>query len=329
MAGACPTSLSIAVAQSGGMGACGALVMQPDAIISWVREFRSASDGSLQLNLWIPDDQPQSDPTAEQKMKFFLKSWIPDESVPGAVKPTDFTAQCEAILAAKPEVVSSMMGIYSATFIEKLKKANIKWLATATTVTEALAAEAAGADAIVAQGSEAGGHRGAFNPQHAERKSVGLFALLPAVVDAVNLPVVAAGGIADGRGIAAALTLGASAVQIGTGYLRCPEANIATAWSDAIAQTLPEDTLVTRAFSGRAGRSIATRYAIAMESADSPTSTPYPIQRKLTQQMRDAGTKQNDIDRIQAWAGQSARLAKNVAATELTTQLWLDAESYF
>src|SRR6202051_947211 len=108
---------------------------------------------------------------------------------------------------------------------------------------------------------EAGGHRGAFDPAQAQSATVGLISLLPAIVDAVSVPVIATGGIADARGIAAALILGASAVQIGTGFLRCPEAKLARAWADALARTLPEHTLVTRSFSGRPGRSIATAYA--------------------------------------------------------------------
>src|SRR4029453_16684900 len=143
------------------------------------------------------------------------------------------------------------------------KKRGNKWFAPATPVAEARAAEAAGADVIVAQGMEAGGHRGSFEADEAERRMVGLFALLPAVVDAVRVPVVATGGIADPRGVAAALLLGASAVQVGTGFLRCPEAKLHPGWADALARTPPEGTTVSRAFSGRAGRSIATAYVQA------------------------------------------------------------------
>src|ERR1700691_4953306 len=144
-----------------------------------------------------------------------------------------------------------------------MKSKSIRWFANATTVAEARAAEAAGADVIVAQGMEAGGHRGAFAAHEAEWRLVGLMALVPAVVDAVRVPVVATGGIADARGVAAALALGASAAQIGTGFLRCPEAKLHPAWADALAHTAPEDTIVSRAFSGRSGRSIATNYARA------------------------------------------------------------------
>ena len=121
--------------------------------------------------------------------------------------------------------------------------------------------------------------------------------------------------------------LGASAVQIGTGFLRAPEAGIATSWADAIAQTAPEDTILTRAFSGRYGRSIATKYALAMEADDAPTPAPYPVQRGLSQVMRDTGTKENNIDCIQAWAGQSARMAQDISAKEITENLWAEMKS--
>jgi nitronate monooxygenase len=226
------------------------------------------------------------------------------------------------MLAAGPSVVSSIMGLYPAEFVVRMKAAGIRWFATVTTVREALEAEAAGADAIVAQGMEAGGHRGAFEATRAETGMVGLFSLLPAVVDAVKLPVIAAGGVADARGVAAALVLGASAVQIGTGFLRTPEAKIPAVWADAIGRSQPEETLVTRAFSGRPGRSVATAYARAATSPGAPSPAPYPVQRALTQPMRDAATKAGDIDRMQAWAGQSARLAQARPAAEVARALW-------
>jgi nitronate monooxygenase len=177
---------------------------------------------------------------------------------------------------------------------------------------------------VVAQGAEAGGHRGAFDPALAERQLIGLFALLPAVVDAVRVPVVATGGIADARGIAAALMLGASAVQIGTGFLRCPEAGINPLWAEALSRTAPEDTMVTRAFSGRAGRSIATRYARA--AAEAPAPAPYPVQRGLTAAMREAAQKDETVDRMQAWAGQAAALAQAEPAAALVQRLWHEAK---
>ena len=172
---------------------------------------------------------------------------------------------------------------------------------------------------------EAGGHKGAFNASDADINMIGLFSLVPAICDAVNVPVVASGGVADSRGIAAALTLGASAVEIGTGFLRCPEAAISKTWADAIARTKPEDTIVTRAFSGRLGRSIRTKYAIASVSDEAPIPAPYPIQRNLTKAMRDNASKENNLDGMQAWAGQSSSLAQSIPAGELVDRLWKGA----
>ncbi len=318
MANACPVSLSIAVANAGGMGACGCYMMRPEQIKNWVKKVRSGSNGVFQLNLWIPDPDPVRDAQNEAELRDFLGQWGPE------VKPEDseasqinFEEQCEVILTLGPSVISSIMGIYPAPFVARAKNEGIKWFATVTSVTEALAAEAAGADVIVAQGVEAGGHRGSFNMDEVSRSLVGLFSLLPAVVDAVKIPVVATGGIGDARGIAAALLLGASAVQIGTGLLRTPEARIAAPWANAIRSALPEDTVHTRAFSGRLGRSIRTAYTEAAEKGPKPA--PYPIQRHLTKAMRDSAV---DIDTMQAWAGQSAGLARAEPATELVRELW-------
>jgi nitronate monooxygenase len=323
MAGACPASLSIAVAAAGGMGACGGLLMQPAAIKTWASEVRAATNGGFQLNLWIPDAPATRDAVSEAAVRQFLGTWGPDVPAEAAnVTLPDFAAQCQAMLDAGPAVISSIMGVYPPTFVAQMKARGIRWFATVTTVQEALEAEAAGADAIVAQGMEAGGHRGAFDPVQAESAMVGLFSLLPAVVDAVGIPVIATGGIADPRGVAAALILGASAAQIGTGFLRTPEAKLSPTWADAIGHTRPEETIVTRAFSGRAGRSVATAYARAANAADAPPPAPYPVQRGLTQSMRDAATKAGDIDRMQAWAGQSAGLAAARPAAHLARDLW-------
>lgn len=327
MAGACPASLAIAVANAGGMGGCGALIMPPDAITAWAADVRAGSNGAFQLNLWVPDPPPKRDKAAEDAVRKFLSAWGPEVPAEAGDFPgLDFDAQCEAMLEAGPPVISSIMGLYPEPFVERMKAKHIKWLATATTVAEAKAAEAAGADVIVAQGMEAGGHRGAFDAAAAERQAIGLFSLLPAVVDAVNVPVVATGGIADARGIAAALLLGASAVQIGTGLLRCPEAKLPSAFADAIGGTPPEGTMLTRAFSGRLGRTIANAYVRAAAAPDAPPPAAYPVQRNLTQPMREAATKANDVERMQAWAGQSAALAQAIPAGDLVRQLWAEAE---
>src|SRR5215213_7107617 len=322
MAGASPPSLSVAVANAGGMGAAGVLLMAPDEITSWMHEFRASSSGPVQLNVWIPDPPPRRDPERESVVRDFLGRWGPSVPVAaGDAVPPDFEAQCEAMLAAAPPIISSVMGLYPAAFVERLKAKGILWFAVVSTVSEAVAAEKAGADVVIAQGAEAGGHSAAFEASEAERRMVGLMSLVPAVVDAVRVPVVATGGIADGRGVAAALALGASAAQVGTGFLRAPEAQLHAAWADALARAAPEDTLVSRVFSGRAGRSLATDYVLAAISIDAPPPAPYPVQRGLTAAMRAAATKAGDIHRMQAWAGQSAGLARAESAQSILERL--------
>jgi nitronate monooxygenase len=218
------------------------------------------------------------------------------------------------------------MGLYPPEYVARLKQRGILWIAVVSTVKEAKLAEVAGADVVVAQGMEAGGHRASFEAANAERDLVGLFSLIPAIVDAVKVPVVATGGIADGRGAAAAFALGASAVQIGTGFLRCPEGQIHPAWADAIRRTAPEETVISRVFSGRAGRSIATEYVRAATAADAPAPAPYPVQRGLTARMRSAALNNGDVEMMQAWAGQSAALSRSKPAGELVTEVWADVQ---
>ncbi len=328
MAGASAPSLSAAVANAGGLGACGVLLMTPEQIADWARQVRERTAGPFQLNVWIPDPPPHRDAAHEARVRAFLASWgptVPDDA--GDARPPSFDAQFDAMLEARPAVISSVMGLYPPSFVERMRAQGIHWFANVSTVAEAQAAEAAGADAVVVQGAEAGGHRGCFDARTAEREMVGLCSLVPTVVDAVRIPVVATGGIADGRGVAAAFALGASAAQIGTGFLRCPEAQIAPAWADALGRTRPEQTMVSRAFSGRAGRSIATAYVRAATGPDAPAPAPYPVQRGLTATMRADAGKAGDVERMQVWGGQSASLARAVPAGALTVALWDEAQA--
>jgi nitronate monooxygenase len=326
MSGACPASLSIAVANAGGLGACGALLMEPEAIRLWAERFREGSQGSFQVNLWIPAPTPLRSPEVERRQREFLASWgppVPVEAAEGGLP--DFDAQCQALIEMRPRVISSVMGLYSAAFVDRMKASGILWFATATNAAEARAAQDAGADAIIAQGMEAGGHRGSFDGQSAESQMVGLVALVPQICDAVALPVIATGGIADGRGVAAALMLGASAVQVGTAFLRSPEAGLHPAYVDRIGQTEAHETRITRGYSGKPGRGIRNVYVDAAASTDAPPALPYPVQRGLTRLMREEALQTGDTARMQMWAGQAALLAEAKPAADIATGLWDEA----
>lgn len=323
MAGSSPPALAAAVANAGGMGACGALLMDNVAIADWVGSFRQSSSGAFQINTWVPDPTPTVDLAVLSRIDSLLAdSGTQMGSVATSGLP-DFAGQCDTIIAARPTVASSIMGLYPSDVVTRIHAAGIAWFAAVTSVAEARAAYEAGADILVVSGVEAGGHRGAFSPDVAGRQSGTLFALLPVIANAVPLPLVAAGGIADGRGVAAALTLGASAVQIGTALLRTPEAGTPALWADALAHTMPEDTVLTRAYSGRLARAVRNKWIETIGE----NAMPYPIQRQAVAPLRGRALATGDASIMQMWAGQAASLAREEPASNVVSRLWDEANA--
>jgi nitronate monooxygenase len=329
MAGASPAKLATAVAEAGGMGGSGALQYSPQQIADWAREFRTRSSGAFQINIWIPENSKLDPRERRDRVCAASQFLIQQFGAPPELGELDqpsliFANQCMAMLAAQPTAISSIMGLFPREFVTSLHESGVAWFSCATSLDEALAAEEAGADAIVAQSMEAGGHRGTFEQDEAERNHVGLFSLLPRFADHLRIPIIAAGGIADGRGVAAALSLGASAVQVGTALLRSPEAGISPEWSAALNGLAPEDTVVTRAYTGRLARAAPSPYLAAWTSPDAPRPAPFPDQLALVNRWRRG--KRADLDNANQWAGQSAALATPDRAGEIVSRMWRDAE---
>jgi len=232
-----------------------------------------------------------------------------------------FDQQFAAALESGASVFSFTFGELPASAIEGSKARNMFLIGTATTVEEALALEKSGVDAIVAQGSEAGGHRGTYRGDFASGM-VGGISLVPQIVDAVRIPVIASGGIMDGRGIVAALALGASAVQMGTAFLTCDEAGIPDAYKEAILAAHEDQTRMTRAFSGRPARGIVNRFMTEIEfKADDDAILPFPLQNSLTRPLRTEASKQGRAEFLSLWSGQGVRLARRQSASEFVARL--------
>lgn len=315
--------LVAAVCNAGGIGFIGAAYLTPEQIAETARTVRAKTSQPFGINLFAPQSPSANAGDAELAVKtlepYFAELGLPKPALPAGAG-TQFGEQFQAVLQSGAAAFSFTFGLLPADSIAAIKARGMLSAGTATTVAEAVALEKAGVDAIVAQGSEAGGHRGTFAGDFASGM-IGSMALVPQIVDAVRVPVIASGGIMDGRGIAAALVLGASAVQLGTAFLTCEEAGIAEAYKEAILQAREDQTRITRAFSGRPARGIANRFMDEVESKSPEAILPFPLQNRLTRPLRTAATKLGRPEFLSLWAGQGLRLAQRQTAAQLVARL--------
>ncbi|WP_214470206.1 nitronate monooxygenase [Mesorhizobium sp. dw_380] len=332
MAGSATPELAAAVSNAGGLGSLGCASMLPDALRHVVRQLRSWTEYPFNLNFFVYPQPSTTDAVLAQAIDRLrpyyeeLSLGAPPARLP-PIGPGFDDAKLDLVLEVHPPVVSFHFGIPDPVAIARLKQAGIVILSSATTVAEARRLADSGADAVIAQGWEAGGHRGSHVPTD-QGDGVGTMALVPQIVDAIDLPVIAAGGIADGRGIAAAFALGASGVQIGTGFLSCDEAGTDAARRAVIRAATDMDTMVSNAFSGRAARMKRTRYALEMEK--SRTRLPdFPQMVALSTPLSDAERATGRGDFAFHLYGQAAALNRELPAEQLMRTLVAETKGIF
>jgi len=327
MAGAHDHELAIAVARAGGLGSLPCAMLGPDAIRAQVAAFRAAVAAPLHLNFFCHRLAPP-DPAREASWQARLAPYHAELGVEPAPAggparlPFD-DAMCAVVEELRPEVASFHFGLPDEPLLARVRAAGAKIVSSATTVDEARHLAERGCDAIIAQGAEAGGHRGMFLATDAGGQ-IGTFALVPQIADAVAVPVIAAGGIADGRGIAAALALGAAGVQIGTAYLRCPEAKVSPPHRAALAALRADDTRLQNVLTGRPARAILNRIVRELGVLrDDVPAFPYPAAALAP--VRAAAEARGSGELSAMWAGQAAPLARELGASELTRLLASEA----
>lgn len=318
--------LVVAVAQAGALASYGANNLDAQGIRDVAQKIRARTPKPFALNIWVPQDDsddPQIDDQSFARAVALLQPYFSELNLPLPTRPARFAPpydeQVEAMFEVRPAILSFVFGVPASNILERCRELNIVTIGTATTVDEALALDTAGIDMIVATGLEAGGHRVSFL-KPAQESLVGSFALVPQVVDAVRVPVIAAGGIADARGIAAAMMLGATGVQIGTAFLACRESNAGPLHQELLLSESAKDTALTRVFSGRLARGMRNRMMSELEpfAADIPQ---YPIQNWLTGVLKKAAREQNRDDLMSLWCGQAASLISHRNASSLVTSL--------
>ena len=311
--------LAAAVSNAGGLGALGMWGFSADEVEGRITGFRERSKGSLNVNFPLWDDPGDltniAMPMREGIQKLFDEKSLGPVPTPCASAGEVSPEHLEVLISTRPEVISFHFGLPERGIVKQLKAASIYIMCSATTVAEARYLEERGVDFVIAQGIEAGGHRGTFLGTDINQQS-GLFSLLPQVADAVKVPVIAAGGVADGRAIAAALMLGASGVLVGTAFLRCGEAAVADAQREALGAAEEASTLVTDMMSGRKARSIKTRL-IEELTRQNLKPLPFPAQYSLTLPFEKTG----DSDFMELFAGQSVALTREMPASDLVRTL--------
>ncbi|MGE5159715.1 MAG: NAD(P)H-dependent flavin oxidoreductase [Gemmatimonas sp.] len=324
MAGIMDAELTIAVAQGGGLGSLPCAMLSPDTVREQVNIIRQRVSASINLNFFC--HKPAALDTKreagwKQRLASYYSEYGLDPAAPlSAANRAPFdAAMCALVEELKPEIVSFHFGLPEPALLARVKAAGCLVMSSATIVREAVWLEQNGADIIIAQGAEAGGHRGMFLTDNIAEQP-GTFALVPQVVDAVKVPVIAAGGIADGRGIAAALALGAAGVQIGTAYLRCPESKVSALGRTALANAHDDTTVITNVMTGRPARGIANRVMreVGPMSSDAPA---FPHAATALAPLRQAAEKQGKVEFSNLWAGQAVGMGRDMPATELTRNL--------
>jgi nitronate monooxygenase len=316
--------LAAAVSEAGGLGALGSAVLPPDDLLAQAAAVREATDRPFLINFFCHEPpQPSAEAAAAAREALAplyeeLELGAPPEP---EVPPVAFDSdRLGAALEIRPAVVSFHFGLPDEGALGRLREAGIKLLSSATTTAEAVRLEELGVDAVIAQGAEAGGHRGSFLVDGGDGP-VGTLALVPQVVDAVRVPVIAAGGIADGRGLAAVLALGAGAASMGTAFLTCPESGATELYRDALGAARDDSTAITRAFSGRPARALRNRLTDQQEHA-----LPFPAHLSLTAPLAQAAAERGSAELMPLWAGQAAALGQSMPAAELVRRVCEQAE---
>ena len=324
MAGAALSEMAIAVAEAGGLGSLPCAMLNADQMRAEIEKIRAKTSRPINANFFC-HRSPEVDAQREQAWRERLALYYaelgldPKAITPGAARMPFDAAACDVVVELKPEVISFHFGLPEKALLDRVKATGAKILSSATTVEEARWLEQAGCDAIIAQGLEAGGHRGIFLSQDVSTQ-MGTMALVPQVVDAVKVPVIAAGGIADARGIGAAFALGASAVQLGTAYLFCPEATIKPVHRQALKQGTNRQTAITNVFSGRAARGIVNRL-VREVGPMSELAPEFPLASGAIAPLRAKSEAAGSEDFAQMWSGQFVGAGREIGAAELTKRL--------